>query len=66
MSRFFFDVSEHAHILYDYSGKLLPGLDAARQFAELLAIDLGLNEDAKAPTIQVRDISGRLLLAVSA
>jgi len=65
MSRFFFDVCENAHVMYDYSGKLFPGLDAARQYAELLALDLGLNEEVKAPMIQVRDVSGQLLLALS-
>jgi hypothetical protein len=65
MHRFFFDVANHDHVSYDYSGKTLSGLDEARNYAELIALDLGISTDWR-PTIQIRDVTGRLLLAVSA
>ena len=64
MSRFFFDVTGNGPISLDYAGKMLSGLDEARSYAELLALDIGIGTDWR-PTIQVRDVAGQLLLSVS-
>jgi hypothetical protein len=63
MSWFFFDVADHGHTSFDYAGKTFSGLEEARNYAELLALDLGIGTDWR-PTVQVRDRSGKLLLSV--
>jgi len=66
MTRYFFDVTEQTGVRYDYSGRTLPSLDDAREFAELIAIDLGCRESEKAPGtfVLVRDAAGQQLITV--
>lgn len=65
MQRFFFDVASHSCVRYDYQGREFANLDEARDFAELIAIDMGCSEDTEqAGEIQVRDIRGVELFSV--
>ena len=66
MKRFFFDVAAGNHVDYDYRGRDLARAEDAREFAELIAIDLGTDEDANRQKceVQVRSINGTRLFSV--
>jgi hypothetical protein len=65
MNRFFFDVAAKTHVQYDYRGREFSDPDAARSFAELVALDMGCtNDQDRATEVQVRNIRGEQLFAV--
>ncbi len=66
MKRFFFDVAVGNHVDYDYRGRDLARAEDAREFAELIALDLGSAEEAEGQNleIQVRSPNGTRLFSV--
>jgi uncharacterized protein DUF6894 len=45
MTRYFFDVASKTHTQYDYRGREFSKLDKAREWAELIALDLQCCDD---------------------
>ena len=66
MKRYFFDVNVKACVAYDYTGRYLPSLQQAHEFAELIAMDLGCTQvdGSYRMEVQVREAAGRHLLSV--
>jgi hypothetical protein len=65
MNRFFFDVASKTYVQYDYRGREFSDPDAARSFAELVALDMGCTDDQdRAAEVQVRNVRGEQLFAV--
>ena len=66
MDVYFFDRISRERSEYDFNGKALPGPEAARQFAELIAMDLGVSEDGNWSNwmISVRDVFGKQMFFV--
>ena len=65
MNRFFFDVAYKGHIQYDYRGRDFSDPGEVRNFAELLALDMGCTDGQdRAAEVQVRNISGQQLFSV--
>jgi hypothetical protein len=66
MMRFFFDVAATTHIRYDYQGRDLGNQEAARELAELIALDLGNSDenDWQGAKVEVRDVKGARLFEV--
>ena len=65
MNRFFFDVAYKAHIQYDYRGRDFSDPGEVRNFAELLALDMGCTDDQdRATEVQVRNVAGEQLFSV--
>ncbi len=44
MKRYFFDIVGHAGSTLDYTGRLMPSLDAAYVAAEMIALDIAVRE----------------------
>jgi hypothetical protein len=65
--RYFFDLRGESHILYDYSGRWLQQLEAAKELAEMIALDVacGLNSSPELREVQVRGATGNHLLSVT-
>jgi hypothetical protein len=64
MKQFFFDVAVQTDVRYDYQGRNFTDLEQARNFAELVALDLGCTVETQANEVQVRDIRGQQLFVV--
>jgi hypothetical protein len=65
MDRFFFDVATKTYVQYDYRGREFSDSDAARGYAELVALDMGCTDDHdRATEVQVRNIAGEQLFSV--
>jgi Domain of unknown function (DUF6894) len=45
MKRYFFDLVSEQRAQYDYRGIVYPDAETARQLAELMALDLGIQAD---------------------
>jgi hypothetical protein len=45
MTRYFFDVASKTHTQYDYRGREFTKLDKAKEWAELIALDLQCCDD---------------------
>ena len=67
MNWYFFDRVSRQRSEYDFNGQTLASPDAARQFAELIAIDLEVSEEGNWSgwAINVRDASGKQFFSVS-
>ena len=66
MKRYFFDRVGRNRAEYDYSGSNLPSLDAAQNLAELIAIDLAIEEEGawSGWAVTVRDAVGKQFFSV--
>jgi hypothetical protein len=64
MIRYFFDFAGRDRNQYDYHGRVFKTPEHARGFAELIALDFGIEPDTEWMSIQVRDAKGKLLLSV--
>ena len=66
MKRFFFDISHNSSIRYDYQGRDFARLEQAREFAELIALDLECSDDGEwvGSEVQVRNIGGSCLFSI--
>jgi hypothetical protein len=65
MKRFFFDVSFKTHVHYDYQGRDFAEPEQAREYAELIALDLECSdEEYAASEVQVRNVGGACLFSV--
>ncbi len=64
MNRYFFDFIGPARSQYDYHGRLFRTLEKARGFAELIALDFGVESEPEWVSVQVRDARGELFLSV--
>jgi hypothetical protein len=61
MRRYFFDLERRQRKQYDYSGRIFERAEYAGQFAELIALDLGIAPDSEWSgwNICVRDARGQ-------
>jgi hypothetical protein len=64
MKQYFFDVAAQTDVRYDYQGRNFADLAQARNFAELVALDIGCTVETEANEVQVRDIRGQQLFIV--
>jgi hypothetical protein len=66
MKRYFFDVVRQQRKQYDYQGRLFERPEYAGQFAELMALDLGIEPDDEWSgwSICVHDVRGQHFLSV--
>ena len=66
MNVYFFDRISRERSEYDFNGKALPSPEAARQLAELIAMDLGVSEEGNWSSwaISVRDVFGKQIFSV--
>jgi len=66
MNKFFFDRVSRDRSEYDYRGLEFPTLEKARQLAELIALDLGIEDEGSWAgwTISVRSADGKQLLTI--
>jgi hypothetical protein len=66
MKRFFFDVANAAYVLYDYHGREFEQLEAARELAELIALDLECTDadNSTGLEVQVRNVRGEQLFSI--
>ena len=66
MQTYFFDRVAFDRAEYDYRGRDLPSLDAAKRLAELIAIDLEIGEEGtwSGWAISVRDAVGKQFLSI--
>jgi hypothetical protein len=66
MKRLFFDVANAAYVLYDYHGREFEKLEAARELAELIALDLECSDanNSAGLEVQVRDVRGAQLFSI--
>jgi hypothetical protein len=66
MKKYFFDRVGSDRAEYDYRGRDLPSLDAARRLAELIALDLEIDQDGtwSGWAVSVRDAVGQQFLSV--
>jgi hypothetical protein len=64
---FFFDVTLDGNSMYDYRGQRLQSEDAAREKANLMALDLSSSSKHNwaGSAVQVRDITGKSLFSVT-
>jgi hypothetical protein len=61
MSRYFFDLVREGRAEYDYRGRDLPTSESAYQLAELIAVDLAIDEQESwcGWMVKVRNVEGR-------
>jgi Domain of unknown function (DUF6894) len=64
MTRYFFDFVGRDRNQYDYHGRVFKTPEHARGFAELMALDLGIEPDTEWVNIHVRDARGHLYFSV--
>ena len=66
MKKYFFDRVGNDRAEYDYRGRDLPSLDAAKNLAELIAIDLEIGEEGtwSSWAVSVRDAVGKQFLSI--
>jgi hypothetical protein len=66
MSRYFFDLVGKGLSQYDYSGRVLPAPESALHLAELIAVDLALEEEEPwyGWSVKVRNAEGREMFCV--
>ena len=66
MRRYFFDLEGQQRKQYDYCGRIFNGAERAGQFAELIALDLGIAPDSEwwGWNICVRDERGQHFVSV--
>jgi hypothetical protein len=65
MTRYFFDFVGSARRQYDYHGRVFITLEQARSFAELIAIDFGMDPEPEWASVQVRSARGELFFSVA-
>jgi Domain of unknown function (DUF6894) len=65
MQLYFFDIITPDHVQHDFTGRRLAGLDDARLFAELIALDIECSANERGDTqIKVSDVTGSALCRV--
>jgi hypothetical protein len=66
MCRYFFDLVGVERSEYDYSGRVLPSPENAHQLAELIAVDLAVDEQEPwhGWTVKVRNVQGHEMFCV--
>lgn len=66
MRRYFFDLVGEERSEYDYRGRDLPSPESAYQFAELIAVDLAVDEQEPwcGWAVKVRNAQGREMFCV--
>jgi uncharacterized protein DUF6894 len=66
MRRYFFDFVGQKRCAYDYNGRDLPTPENAYDLAELIALDLGIEEDDEWTgwSVNVRNAEGREFFSV--
>ncbi len=64
MNLYFFDFVGLARSQYDYHGRVFRTLEKARGFAELLALDFGVESEPEWVSVQIRNASGELFVSV--
>jgi hypothetical protein len=66
MVKYFFDRVGCSRREYDYEGRIFPTPDKARQMAELIALDLGIEPERKwfGWTVDVRNAQGQKFFSV--
>lgn len=67
MSRYFFDLVGAEQSKYDYTGRELPSKENAYQLAELIAVDLAVEDEAPwyGWAVKVRNVQGREICSVA-
>lgn len=67
MSRYFFDLVGAERSKYDYTGRELPSPENAYQLAELIAVDLAVEDQDPwyGWTVKVRNVQGREMFCVA-
>ena len=67
VNKYFFDILMGAHIEYDYRGRAFDQPAKAKEYAELMALDIAVssNEQNCRGQIQVRDIAGNQLFSAA-
>jgi len=65
VNKYFFDIHVGAQIEYDYRGRAFDQPAKAREYAELMALDIAVssNEQNYRGQVQVRDIAGSQLFS---
>ena len=65
MTQYFFDILIGTHVEYDYRGRAFDHPGKAREYAELMALDIAVSssEQSFRGQIQVRDTVGRQLFS---
>lgn len=66
MTRYFFDRVTSQHSQYDYQGQVLENPEKARQLAELIAMDLGMEPEDEwhGWSVDVRNLEGLQLFSI--
>ena len=66
MKRYFFDISNHTRVLYDYQGRNFEKPEHAHELAELIALDLQCSDlDAWAGSeVKVRNVDGNCVISI--
>jgi hypothetical protein len=65
MTRYFFDFVGSARSQYDYHGRVFKTLEHACGFAELIALDFGIDSEPEWVSVQVRSARGELFYSVA-
>jgi hypothetical protein len=65
MIRYFFDFVGPAGSQYDYHGRVFKTPEQARGFAELIALDFGIESQPEWLSVQVRSAIGELFFSVA-
>lgn len=66
MERYFFDIVGHERSELDYTGRILAAPEIAYNFAELMALDLGVvrEDETLGWAVNVSSIEGRTLFSI--
>ena len=67
MRRYFFDLTGAGRSEYDYTGRELPSPESAYRLAELIAVDLAVDDQEPwyGWTVNVRNVQGREIFCVA-
>jgi uncharacterized protein DUF6894 len=64
MQRYFFDLGNQSGSMYDYQGREVATPEAAYELAELMALDLGLDESWVGWVLVVRSPEGKSFFSI--
>ena len=64
MQRYFFDLGNQSRSMYDFQGREVATPEAAYQLAELMALDLGLDEAWAGWVLVVRSPEGKSVFSI--
>jgi hypothetical protein len=64
MKRYFFDLGNQSESMYDFQGREIASPEAAYQMAELMALDLGLDDGWAGWVLVVRSPEGKSVFSI--